>query len=458
VLILLPLLGGCPQPCAGASCGDLYPAMAIRRLEPLPTGTVDPLELTPMLTGTAEEGTDWSLALEAGALRVGVPAADQVRWFPAAQTRGSSSGTLEWPTVGDRFGASSIRWERADGRVDLVVGAPLASTGPTTDGAGALLVYEGLGDGVEGVVGAGSPSARVDGEAAEDRLGSRLTACGDLDGDGEDDWVATAPWGGALAGAIALWRTGEAGLLRRAGVAPGDAFGAATWCGGSLDDDALADLVLGVSGADVSESGAIATAGAVHVWRGGTEVADGDPHLVLNGKESAEEFGAALAVGNLDGDAWPDLVVGAPGHTSEGVAENDRAGAVYVYRGRRLWRYVGGLGIGDPAPDAIVVGGHPRARLGAAVLTADLDGDGVDELVLGAPGLNPTGAEDAVQAGAIYVLRWDGEGFGGIDAAQSTVVGARQYLRTGERITAGDVDGDGVVTLAWTNHAEAPEP
>lgn len=456
--LLLVVLGGCARPCAGASCGDLYPATALRLLEPVPVGEVDPLEVDPLLTGDADEGTDWALALEAGAIRLGVPGTDRVRWYDAGRTRGGVVGELRWATAGDRFGAAVARWERAGGRVDLLVGAPLASSGPATDGAGAVLVYEGLGDGVEGEVSGASPDGRVDGEAAEDRFGDRVTACADLDGDDEADWIAAAPWGGGLAGAIGLWRTGGGGLLRRAGTAPGDGFGAAAWCAGSLDEDELGDLVLGVPGADVTASGAIAAAGAVAIWRGGATVGEGDPALVLPGTESAEEFGAAVAVGDLDGDAFPDLVVGAPGHTSADAEANDRAGAAYVFRGRRLWRYVAGLGLGELAPDAVVLGVHPRERLGAAVAVADLDGDGLGELVLGAPGLNPTGADDAVQAGAIYVLDWNGTDMGDLAGATTTVTGARQYLRTGERLAAGDLDGDGVDSLAWTNHAEPPTP
>lgn len=451
-IYLAPLwLAGCPRPCEGADCADLYPAAELYVAwgsELL--GDVEVVRGEALVAGTAEEGWDWHLAVEDGRVRAGLPAVGEVRWYDAA---GARLGTLAGD-AGVGFGA-----QVATVGEDLVVGAPLGGgdeRGRVSRHAGGGLVL-----------------GTVDGERSGDRLGSRVVGCGDVDGDGTADWAATAAWGESagvtlagdvyLAGSITVPGSGARGageLWRVAGDQPGESLGHDLWCAGSLDGDSLAELLVGAP-YDVP-AGAAADRGTVSVWRGGEGMDPGAPDLVLAGAEPGERFGSALAVGELDGDGLPDLAVGAPGHDGAAATTDNSAGAVYVFLGASLRAALampGGVE-GGLAADRRVDGVYARERAGSALALVDLDGDGLDELVVGAPGLNPTGASDAVQAGAIYVFpggAGDWPAVQDVSDAAATLGADRQYLRAGERFAAGDLDGDGLGDLVVLVRAPDPE-
>jgi hypothetical protein len=103
---------------------------------------------------------------------------------------------------------------------------------------------------------------------------------------------------------------------------------------------------------------------------------------------------SSIAVCDVDADRKPDLVVGAPRANNMNL---NGVGAVYVLLG------TGGFGKEiDPENGGTVMGFHffgqdPGDRLGAAVACADLDGDGVDDLIVGAPGA-------ALGTGQVYAV------------------------------------------------------
>lgn len=162
---------------------------------------------------------------------------------------------------------------------------------------------------------------------------------------------------------------------------------------------------------DVASSAVLAEGwrGKVMTFKGSYGISDGqwaaiDPGIVpwrvlrrsaFETPAAGDLFGMSLVAADFDGDGFDDLAIGAPGA--------DGHGAVYVYRGSRA-----GL-VADveltPTTDA---GNLPfaGADYGAALAAADMNGDGVDELIVGAPGDRP--GVGLNNCGGVYAYRLQG--------------------------------------------------
>lgn len=156
-----------------------------------------------------------------------------------------------------------------------------------------------------------------------------------------------------------------------------DQFGATIKTIGDLNADGIRDLLVGAPFDDTGGPGA----GAVFVISG----LDRSLVHTLTGSFSFVEFGRSLCeLGDVDGDQVSDFAVGAPFDQWNGVA----GGAVRIYSGSTgfvLFTF-GATTPGD--------------RLGAAIAAAgDVNGDGVSDLIIGAPGNDDL--DEA--AGAVYV-------------------------------------------------------
>jgi len=280
-----------------------------------------------------------------------------------------------------------------DGQPDLAAGAS------GEDGSGAAYVWTDTGDGLE------LQSRLVADDPDEGDLFGHALGAGDLDGDGYDDLVVSAPNDDELAtdaGAV-YWFPGGAGgpstadqrkLMARDGLA-GDAFGYALTTA-QLDEDGRADLAVGARLVD----GVVQDQGAVSLFygaAGGPQTADG---VVLDAPDPLKSafFGTALGnMGDVDGNGMDELAVGASGASSGGIA----SGVVYVFAGAE-----GGLDTTVQAKLAGVglTGGE---RYGRSVAGAgDVNLDGVPDLVIGASDYVPDVGDGgtASASGAAFVL------------------------------------------------------
>jgi hypothetical protein len=153
--------------------------------------------------------------------------------------------------------------------------------------------------------------------------------------------------------------------------------------------------------------------------------------MVLRGNVG-EELGQAVGLGgDLTGDGFPDLALGAPA-ADQGGADS---GVLYVVT-RPI---AGNYAIGTRA--VATLWGDPAAEVGASLSFAgDVDGDGVADLVVGAPGVSIFGAE----AGAAYVLPGPFSGSRSIVGVGFEFLGSGDGARAGAAVRgAGDLDADG---------------
>ena len=271
-----------------------------------------------------------------------------------------------------------------DGYADVVVGAYAHDAGAGS-GADRGQAYLLLGC----PAGLGAPVAFATGDENGEYVGWSVAGAGDVNGDGYDDVLVGAPGAaGAAHGMVELYLGSPSGLLSAWSVYGDEAgawFGISVAGAGDVDGDGLADMVVGAYGHD-GGGGAGADRGRAYVYRGSRSVLSPSPYWTASGNDPSAWFGVAVAgAGDVNGDGYADIVVGAYGHSGGG---GTLRGQAYVFYG---WP------TGMPTfPAWIGTGSEDAAYFGYAVAgTGDVNGDGYGDIIVGA-----FGDDDGAGAGA----------------------------------------------------------
>jgi hypothetical protein len=373
---------GCPVECEGVGCAELFTATRVvlfhgSALPALPLAVED---AHLRVDGDADQGPDFSAALSTEGLWIGAANSGEVLLIDSTPSETLQMledrvlFSIQGETPGDGHGRALVRVPDmdGDGLPELAVGAPEARGGGTHLEAGAAYLYLGASL-ANGTLTASDARLRILGEGAGDHLGSYLLACADLaKGDG------------------------PALLVGSPSNSEGAPLGGAVHVLAAADLPLLEDQVL---------------AGVL------------DP--IYTGEDPGGQLGRAMAC--LDGTR-PGVALAAP----HGAGSLGEAGAGHVYL------LPGPLASGGPVQKAaslVLKGVMAGASLGHSLAAGDVDGDGLSELLAGAPG-----TEDG--AGGAFL--WTGE-----DLAAEITLPAYGFLpsgtedRLGRAVAMADHNGDG---------------
>ncbi len=370
-----------------------------------------------------------------------------------------------------------------DGFDDLIIGAHNAdgSANNKPDTGDSYLIFGSAT--LPSTINLGSPTLNgvtFFGSDAGDITGVAVSDAGDVNGDGFDDLIIGAPRGDAegnnkplagdsylIFGAATLPATIEVGLINLTpgqgvmifGADGGDRSGTSVSSAGDVNGDGLDDLLVGASSAAGGNNAEI-NAGETFLIFGSQSFPAkidlstnlGKTAVRIIGADPSDFSGTSVSgAGDVDGDGFDDLIIGARAADAAGNAKSS-AGESYLIKGRAAFGQTPqGIDLGTASSRIPIFGADANDDSGISVSSAgDFNADGFDDLIIGARRGDAV-ANVKVDAGESYLIFGSASIFSGaaidlanLGAAGIIIAGATGDDRSGESVSgAGDVNGDG---------------
>ena len=346
-----------------------------------------------------------------------------------------------------------------DGLADLIIGAPNTAIGSASGAGKAYVVYGTTNPSSINLtaVAAGIGGFAINGEFALDNSGASVRGAGDVNGDGFADVIVGARFndsngrsnngksyvvfGGPNVSTINLSSVaaGGGGGFALVGLNSNDRSGTSVSNAGDVNGDGLADVIVSSPGASAN---GITSSGKAYVIFGRTEsgvvnlssIEAGNGGFVINGAAANDYAGDTVrSAGDINGDGFDDLVVGAP--RADQIIGNQilgNLGKAFIVFGKTDTAQVNLSSVVAGNGGFSLTGEVPGDYMGRSVRVAgDVNGDGFDDLVVGARNADVNGLGDA---GKAYVV------FGGNSTGAVSFQGT-----TGDDLLTGTTAGEALV-------------
>ena len=341
-----------------------------------------------------------------------------------------------------------------DGLPDLIVGAPNADPNGASSGAAYILFGQpgGFPADIDLSQLNGTNGVTIEGPAAYAYLARSVAGIGDVNHDGVDDVIISAEGVNGYSGTTFVLY-GHAGAwsptldLGALGSAQGAEFTGrviSTAAAGDVNGDGLPDFIIGNDQANNAAGAAYVVFGHAGGYAASSALSDlnGSTGFTISGAVADDFTGLSVSsAGDFNGDGYADVIVGAPDHDSGGVSSNGAAYLIYGHAGG----FAANLDLSslNGANGFALTGVGQGAGAGYSVASADINSDGLSDLLVGAIGAN--------NVGSVYVM------FGKAGAEPASMSLASLNGSNGFRIdgveasgqagfsvaSAGDVNGDG---------------
>ncbi|MBS1516884.1 MAG: FG-GAP repeat protein [Bacteroidetes bacterium] len=251
---------------------------------------------------------------------------------------------------------------------------------------------------------------------ASSQFGFSVSSAGDVNGDGYDDVIIGAYGYNSFTGRAYIYYGGQnmntVADVTLTGTATSNFFGYSVSKAGDVNGDGYSDVIVGAYGYTTNT-------GRAYIYYGGA-VMNNTVDVTLTGETTSNFFGISVSnAGDVNGDGYSDVIVGANGYSSN-------TGKCYIY--------FGGASMNNVV-DVTMTGGATNNTFGTSVASAgDVNADGYSDVIIGANGYSSS-------TGRAYIFL----GGNNMDnTADVTMTGEASNNFFGASVSsAGDVDGDG---------------